>query len=133
MWLVHLHLVGLNPKTTNCVFILVIPFLKNGFALQVFVKCNLICHKLTVCATKKRHLQLEMVLDISSTGLTQLKQKKVKFDLKSRHFSVLPLKNQGINGMNDIKAFTGIQEYEATVFATNIPSLPNQGIKESTV
>ena len=40
----------------------IIPFLKNGFALQVFVKCNLIRHKLTVCATKKRHLQLEMVL-----------------------------------------------------------------------
>ena len=39
----------------------IIPFQKNGFALQVFVKCNLIRHKLTVCATKKRHLQLEMV------------------------------------------------------------------------
>ena len=39
----------------------VIPFLKYVVALQVFVKCNLIRHKLTVCATKKRYFQLEMV------------------------------------------------------------------------
>ena len=30
-----------------------IPFQKNGFALQVFVKCNLIRHKLEVYATNK--------------------------------------------------------------------------------
>ena len=34
---------------------IIIPFLKDGVALQVFVKCNLIRHKLEVYATNKRH------------------------------------------------------------------------------
>ena len=34
---------------------------KKWVRITGFVKFNLIRHKLTVCATKKRHLQLEMV------------------------------------------------------------------------
>ena len=37
----------------NEVLIYLIPFLKDGAALQVFVKCNLIRHKLEVYATNK--------------------------------------------------------------------------------
>ena len=41
----------LDNEELHCSF--VIPFLKDGAALQVFVKCNLIRHKLEVYATNK--------------------------------------------------------------------------------
>ena len=42
----------------------IIPFLKNGAALQVFMKCNLIRHKLEVYATNKETFSIRNVIII---------------------------------------------------------------------
>ena len=49
-----------------------IPFLKDGAALQVFVKCNLIRHKLEVYATNKETFSIRNGIrkDPKTHGLT---------------------------------------------------------------
>ena len=80
-------------------FVYIIPFLKNDVALPVFVKCGVERHKLKVCATKKRHYQLEMVLYMVLGGVGRvLGVCLLGFPIYIQWVSAVDFQNHGIRG-----------------------------------